>query len=358
MQMASSDKILSASRILVTGAAGFIGWHLCRRLSACNLELHATSRRDRPRLPGEPIWWQADLADPADARRVFTAVNPDIVIHLAGSTGARVDRDLVLPTFHSLATSTANLLVLASEHGCRRVILVGSLNEPVPSGQALIPGSPYAAAKWIASVYGRMFHSHYGTPVVNLRPFMAYGPAQARSKLVPYVTLSLLEDECPRLSSGRVRGDWVYIDDVVDAFLIAAATPGIEGQTFDLGTGSLTSMRTLVETLVEVTGSHIVPRFGAIPDRPHEQEIVADTAPAAEQLGWRAKTSLEEGLRRTVAWYKANPGVDCDSSNSPRQSSGIGDSGTTISSTTKRPSKWRGKSSGLGTDLRGGRRNP
>jgi len=309
MNLGTNYKLLSASRVLVTGAAGFIGEHLCRRLSAYNVELHATSRRDLPRLAGGPIWWQADMADLVDARRVFAAVKPDIVIHLSGSTGARADRDLVLPTFHSLATSTANLLVLASEQGCQRVILVGSLNEPIPSPHALTPGSPYAAAKWIGSAYGRMFHLLYGTPVVNLRPFMAYGPAQARSKLVPCAILSLLQGKSPNLSSGRVRGDWIYIEDVVDAFVIAAAIPGIEGQTFDLGTGRLTSMRTLIEKLVEVMGISIVPQFGAIPDRPHEQEIVADTTPAAEQLGWRVTTSLEEGLRRTAAWYKANPGI-------------------------------------------------
>lgn len=302
-------RIPPASRVLVTGAAGFIGWHLCSRLAACDVDLHVTSRHERPRLASE-TWWQADMADPVDARRVFSAVKPDIVVHLAGATGASVDRDLVLPTFHSLATSTVNVLVLASEHGCRRVILVGSLNEPVPSLEVPIPGSPYAAAKWIGSAYGRMFHALYGTPVVNLRPFMAYGPAQAQGKLIPSVTLSLLRGESPRLTSGRVRGDWVYIDDVIDAFLLAAMAPGIEGRTFDLGTGRLTSIRTLIETLHGIVGGSAAPQFGAIPDRPHEQEVVADTAPAAEQLGWRSTTSLEEGLRRTVAWYGASRNLD------------------------------------------------
>jgi UDP-glucose 4-epimerase len=311
---AAAHHVPPGTKVLVTGAAGFIGWHLCRRLSAFDVELHATSRRDRPRLAGEPIWWQADVGDLAVANRIFRAVKPDIVVHLAGMTGARIDRDLVLPAYHSLATSTANILVLASEHGCRRVILFGSLNEPIPSLEAPIPTSPYAAAKWIGSTYGRMFHALYGTPVVNLRPFMTYGPAQAREKLIPFVTLSLLEGVSPRLSSGRVRGDWIYIDDVMDAFLAAVATPGIEGQTFDLGTGNLTSQRELVEKLLAVMGSRIVPQFGAIPDRPREQEIAADTAPALERLGWRATTSLEDGLRKTSAWYKANPRADPEAS--------------------------------------------
>lgn len=307
MQTAAHPQIPTGTRILLTGAAGFIGWHLCCRLSALGLEIHATSRHERPRLDGEPVWWQADMADFAAASRIFSAVKPDIVVHLAGMTGARADRDLVLPAYHSLATSTVNVLMQASQHACRRVILFGSLNEPVPTLQAPTPTSPYAAAKWIGSAYGRMFHALYGTPIVNLRPFMTYGPAQARAKLVPSVTLSLLKGESPHLSSGRVRGDWVYIDDVVDAFIIAVATPGIEGQTFDLGTGLLTSQRALVETLLAVMASQVIPQFGAIPDRPHEQEIVADTAPAFERLGWRATTSLEDGLRKTAAWYKANP---------------------------------------------------
>jgi nucleoside-diphosphate-sugar epimerase len=295
-------------RILVTGAAGFIGRHLCSRLCACDLEVHATSRRDHPRLAGQPIWWQADMADLAAARAVFSAVKPDIVVHLAGSVGARTDRDLVLPTYHSLATSTVNVLLQASELGCRRVLLAGSLNEPVACSEAPIPGSPYAAAKWIGSTYGRMFHALYDAPVVNLRTFMAYGPGQARNKLIPSVVLSLLKGEAPRLSSGLVRGDWIFIDDVVDAFVIAAAAPDIEGLTLDLGTGSLTSIHALVEKLVEVMGSEIVPLYGAIPDRPLEQEIAADTGPAVERLGWRATTSLEDGLRQTAAWYSGNSG--------------------------------------------------
>jgi nucleoside-diphosphate-sugar epimerase len=308
MQTAAHHRIASGTRVLVTGAAGFIGQHVCRRLSALGLELHATSRAQRPRRAGEPIWWQADMADLDAARRIFSVAKPDIVVHLAGMTGARVDRDLVLPAFHSLATTTVNVLMLVSEHQCRRVILFGSLNEPIPSLEAPTPTSPYAAAKWIGSAYGRMFHALYATPVVNLRPFMAYGPGQARDKLIPYVALALLKGESPRLSSGRVRGDWIYIDDVVDAFVAAAAAPGIDGQTFDVGTGTLTAQRTVVETLIAVMGSQIAPQFGAIADRPREQEVVADTTPAFERLGWRATTSLEDGLRKTAAWYKTLPG--------------------------------------------------
>ncbi len=247
------------------------------------------------------------MANLAEARRIFSAVRPDLVFHLAGSVGAQPERELVLPTYHSLATSTVNVLILVGEYDCRRIILAGSYTEPVPGGEYPTPSSPYAAAKWISSAYGRMFHALYATPVVDLRPFLTYGPGQARSKLIPSVVLSLLKGEAPRLSSGRVAVDWVYIDDIVDAFMIAAATAGIEGGSFDLGSGKLTPVRTVVEELVKVMGLAIEPQFGALPDRPAENEIAAKTELAAERLDWRATTSLQDGLRQTAEWYKANP---------------------------------------------------
>jgi UDP-glucose 4-epimerase len=293
-------------KVLITGASGFIGHHLCRRLYDEGSEVHATSRRTRASVPGGPVWWQADMADAAQARRIFTTVEPHIVFHLAGSVGARPDLDLVLPTYHSLLTSTVNVLLMAAETGCARVVLAGSLTEPMTGERDGIPASPYAAAKWASSAYGRMFQMLYGTPVVIVRPFMTYGPAQAPTKLIPSVALSLLRGAAPKVSSGKTKADWVYIDDVVDGFLRAARKPGIEGRTIDLGTGTLVSVRDVVTRLVNVAQTHIEALFGALPDRPAENEFVADTATASELLGWTATTPLDSGLRQTFDWFRAH----------------------------------------------------
>ena len=143
-----------------------------------------------------------------------------MVFHLAGAVGASPDLELVLPTFHSLLTSTSTCWWPRREVGCRRIVFSGSLTEPV-TGSGTTPQSPYAAAKWAASCYGRMFHSLYDAPVVILRPSMSYGPGQAAAKLVPSVTLSLLRGERPMLASGKARLDWVYISDVIDGFVAA-----------------------------------------------------------------------------------------------------------------------------------------
>jgi UDP-glucose 4-epimerase len=292
-------------KCIVTGGSGFIGAHLCRRLYEVGSEVHATSRQRRSEAKGgSPIWWQADMADLAEARRVFAAIKPDVVFHLAGSVGASPDIALALPTYHSLLTSTLNVLLAATEYGCRRIVLTGSLTESVSKAEPT-PQSPYAAAKSAASSYGRMFQSLYRTPVVILRPFMVYGPAQAPSKLIPSVTLSLLRGEAPKLASGKTKADWIYILDVIDGFMRAASTPGIEGRTIDLGSGKLIPIREIVRRLVEVTGSHTEPIFGALFDRPGENEVVANTALALELLKWEATTPLTTGLRQTVKWFRA-----------------------------------------------------
>jgi nucleoside-diphosphate-sugar epimerase len=301
-------------KVLITGGAGFIGSHLCRRLCEEGAEVHATSRVQRATSQGGPTWWQTDLADHAAARRLLSVVRPHIIYHLAGSVDASPRFDLVLPTYRSLLTSAINVLAEATEAGCQRIVLIASFTEPLPDQVEPTPGSPYAAAKWAASGYGRMFHRLYQAPVVIVRPFMVYGPAQANTKLIPAATLSLLKGDAPKLSSGRLRADWVYIADTIDAMLAAATVPGIDGTTIDVGSGSLVSIRSVVSQLTEIVGGPIAPIFGALPDRPGEHEVAANVAVAMGMLGWKATTPLESGLRETVEWYKAALGATYRSS--------------------------------------------
>lgn len=127
---------------LITGGSGFIGRHLCRRLCAAVQSVHATSRRPHASLQSGPVWHEADLADLAAARGLFAALKPDVVYHLAGAVGANPDLRLVIPTFQSLLASTVNVLIPATEAGCQRIVLVGSLTEPQAPDGAAAPYSP------------------------------------------------------------------------------------------------------------------------------------------------------------------------------------------------------------------------
>jgi nucleoside-diphosphate-sugar epimerase len=123
--------------------------------------------------------------------------------------------------------------------------------------------------------------------------------------LVPYVTTSLLRGEPPRLSSGLREIDWIFVDDVVAAFLAAADAPQADGQTVDVGSGELITVRSLVERIADLVGGSTRPVFGALDDRPVEHRRVADVVRSAEIIGWRPRTMLPDGLAQTVQWFRA-----------------------------------------------------
>lgn len=293
--------------VLVTGATGFIGAHLVRRLLEQDSNVQAVSRRP-PAVGDSPIrWHQADLADPDAAGRLVAAVRPDTIFHLASHVAGSRSADLVLPTFHANLASTVNLLSAVTKTPCRRFILTGSLEEPESTAES--PSSPYAAAKVAARQYAAMFHTLYGIPIVLARLFMVYGPDQKDDrKLVPYVIRSLLAGTPMQLSPGMRPVDWIYVDDVVRGLLAMAVAPNaVEGARFDLGSGRLATVRTVVEKIAALVRQGLALPFGALPERPFEQVRTADVAATTAALGWAPTTSLDDGLRLTVDWYKTHP---------------------------------------------------
>jgi nucleoside-diphosphate-sugar epimerase len=244
------------------------------------------------------------MAEITAVQELLATIRPDVIFHLAGHAAGARDPKLVIPTFRDNLVSTVNLLTVVQEVGCARVLLPSSLEEPEPGDPQAIPSSPYAASKWACSAYARMFHTLYGLPVVLVRVLMGYGPGQKDSKLIPYVILSLLRGESPKLSSGERPTDWIYIDDIVEAFVVAAQANGVEGQRIDAGSGVLVPIRMVVDHLVQLINPQIEPLYGALPDRPFEQVRVADTARTQAMIGWKPTISLEEGLKRTVNWHE------------------------------------------------------
>jgi UDP-glucose 4-epimerase len=295
---------LADARVLVTGASGLIGSHLLRVIKQ-EADVVAISRSSRPD-EGRLRWRACDLAQPGAVADVVTSVRPDVVIHLAGAVRGDRSLDAVAPTLRANLLASVELLEAATRVGCQRIVLSGSLlEEPAAGGSQAVPPSPYGASRWAASAYGRMFHQLFDAPVVILRPSFAYGPGQETTKLIPHVITTLLEGRSPRLSSGERLLDCVYAEDVALAYLEAASATGVEGRTIDIGAGVLTSVRQIVELTVEsLWPTAGRPVFGALPDRPLEQEIRVDVDETARVLGWRATTSLEDGLRATVTWFR------------------------------------------------------
>ena len=237
------------------------------------------------------------------ARSLIRAIRPDATFHLASLVTGSRSLETVLPIFHNNFMTAFNLLISTAENGVGRIVLAGSFEEPDDVNSA--PCSPYAAAKWSASGYARMFQALYQVPVVNAKIFMVYGPGQSdHTKLIPYVTISLLRGEAPKLSSGVRLVDWIYVDDVVEGLVRCATTPGIDGRTVELGSGEMHSIREIVEHLAYLVPCPVDPLFGAVPDRSLERSKKADTGGSYELIGWQPSTSIRVGLTRTIEWYK------------------------------------------------------
>lgn len=292
-------------RVLVTGATGFIGRHLCRALLALGAEVTGLSRSaETSTVPKGVRPLAVDLCGLGEVEAAMDHVRPNLIFHLGAHVTARPDRELVLPMFEANAAGTIHLLMAALARGCERFVLIGSA-EALDATNELGPNSPYSASKLVAEIYGQMFYRLYGLPVVCVRPFLTYGPEQEATKLIPYTILTLLQRANPLLTTGNRVCDAIYVEDVVRGLLMAAVAPAsILGERIDLGSGKGMTIRELVETIVTLLDSPGAPIFGAIPDRPNEPTIEADLERTRSLLGWTPHWSLEGGLRETVTWYR------------------------------------------------------
>jgi UDP-glucose 4-epimerase len=267
---------------------------LAHRLRSVSADVHAYSRSE------------CDVTDAARIRAVFQSVRPEVVFHLAGKvTGSRA-LEMVNATLTTNLLGTVHVLQAAAEMKLpARIVCLGSLHEP---DQVLppVPPTPYAAAKFAANAYARMFAELYSVSTVIARPLMVYGPGQMDfSKLVPYVLERLLAGKPAELSSGRQGFDWVYVDDVTEALLASAEGADLTGATLDVGTGVLTTVAEVATGIARrLQAAPNGLRLGALPDRGLEPTRVADVEATARLTGWRAQVGIETGLDRTVQWYQ------------------------------------------------------
>ena len=291
-------------RILVTGATGFIGWHLCSSLVALDAEVHGLSRSaDAAKMAPGCQAWAVNLSDIKAVRSAIAHIQPQLIYHLAGLVTARQELDLVLPMLENNLVGTVHLLQAVAETGGSPIVVASSSEELSATSLDRTPNSPYATAKTAGTMYARMFHKVYNLPVTVAQLFMSYGPRQASTKLIPYAIGAFLRGENPQLSSGDRVCDFVYVGDIVRGLLKAGIYPNLSGQTVALGTGKGTRIREVIELIAELLGSPIKPEFGAMRDRIGEQPQVADIT-TWQMLDWQPLWQLQDGLIETLAWYR------------------------------------------------------
>ncbi|HNT78125.1 MAG TPA: NAD-dependent epimerase/dehydratase family protein [Anaerolineae bacterium] len=292
-----------ATSVFLTGATGFIGARLTRRLLAEGVAVSAlTLPHEAALLPPGARAFVGDVTDGDAVQQAMRAAAPEAVIHLAavGVTQPNLPLDVAL---HINAGGTVHVLQAAREVGARRIVLAGTSYEygARRAEERLDPFNAYSASKVAAWACARAAYNAWGAPVVWLRLFQVYGPGQCATALVPAATrAALCGDDFP-MTGGEQQRDFIFVDDVVDGFLTALTAPQVEGGAFDLGTETLQRVRDVVALIWQLTGARGQMRPGALPYRPGEVPVIpANAARTHQMLGWQAQVTLEEGLRKTI----------------------------------------------------------
>lgn len=309
----------SGTRALVTGAGGFIGSHLVRRLVEDGVEVHGVTSAVSSVYPIRLVdlrdhitLHEANLADRGAMDVLVDASRPTHVFHLGAYTHVGKSWQRVDECVQVNVQGTVNLLQALSGSGYTRFLnmgtseIYGDIEAPFQEDKPVNPISPYAASKYAAERFCRVFFQGYGFPIVLLRPFNAYGPAQTVDRVIPEIIIRALRGEDLLMTQGRQTREFNYVEDVADGLVRAALTPGIEGQLFNLGCAEDVSIRELTTAILDLMGNPVRAQFGALPDRPTEiWTMRSDNTRSREILGWKPQHSLRAGLEKTIAWYRA-----------------------------------------------------
>jgi UDP-glucose 4-epimerase len=308
---------------LVTGGAGFIGSHIAETLVRRGhkvrvLDSFTTGRAANLVDVADDIELIAgDVTDEAAVARAVAGC--DVVFHQAAL--ASVPRSLEAPLASHAACATSTLVVLheARKAGVRRVVYAASSsaygNQPQPLKRETdlpSPLSPYAAAKLAGELYCEAFWHSYGFEAVALRYFNVFGPRQDPSgpyaAVIPLFIQALLAGKQPTIyGDGLQTRDFAYVENVVQANLLAAQAPAAPGKVFNVGTGAAITLLDLLRELNAILKTNVEPIFQP-PRAGDVRDSLADISRIKETLGYTATISFAEGLRRTVDFYRAAAG--------------------------------------------------
>jgi dolichol-phosphate mannosyltransferase len=302
--------------IVVLGAGGFVGSNLLRRLLECRDDVFAVVRT-------LPAWrlesidrrniLEVDLNDYAATRNMVTSIRPSTVFDCVayGAYSFETEHSLI---YRTNFTSLVQLVELLGETEFAAFVHAGSSSEyglksaGPTEDESLQPNSHYAVSKAAASDYITFAGRVRRLPVINLRLYSVYGPFEDTSRLIPNLIAKGMEGEFPPFVDPDISRDFIYIDDVCEAFIVAAAkiTPDLYGESFNIGTGRRTTIRELANISADIFEIGSSPSFATMPSRSWDlTDWFAATEKAASKLGWTARTGISEGLRLTTAWYRS-----------------------------------------------------
>jgi nucleoside-diphosphate-sugar epimerase len=306
-------------RVFATGGTGMIGRHLVRRLLRDGHDVWGLTRRAAAADPSEEpgggcvTWVVGDVRDAASVAQAVRQADPELVYHLA-STPFNPPTIPANEHLDTIVGGMSHLLEALKDRRGLRVVIAGSAAE-YGAGSGLRedgpawPGTVLGAAKLSATLLAQTYGSLHGLRTRVLRIFTPFGPGEAPTRLIPHVIHAALAGRDVRMTSGAQQRDYFYIDDLVEALILAGARDVAPGAILNACSGQPRAVRDAAARVLALMGDPVKLEAGALPTRPDElMELSGDPARARELLGWTPTVPFDEGLRRTIAWVAERAG--------------------------------------------------
>lgn len=308
---------------VVTGGGGFIGSHIVdellrRKQRVKIIDNFSTGKRENLKpFSDRAEVVEADIAEASNLTDILRGA--DYVIHQAAIPS--VPKSIIDPvkSHHANVDGTLRLLLACRDAEVKRVVYASSSSlygdsPTLPKHEAMMPNplSPYGAQKLFGEMYCQVFTKAYGLETVSLRYFNVFGPRQdATSQYSGVLALfipAVLQGRRPTIfGDGLQSRDFTYVQNVVEANLLACTTPGVGGEVFNVACGDRITVNSMLQQINKITGKDISPIY-AEPRAGDIKHSQAEITKAAEKLGYRPQVSFEEGLRRTIEWYRQSIG--------------------------------------------------
>jgi NAD dependent epimerase/dehydratase len=311
--------------VLVTGAGGFISSHLVEALAGLGARVRAfvryNSRGDPGLLAQLPTQVRDGLeivaGDLRDPQAVASAVEGvDLIFHLGALIAIPYSYLHPYEVVETNVMGTLNVLMAARAAAVGRVVHTSTsevygtaLSVPISEAHPLQGQSPYSASKIGADKLAESFYCAYSLPVVTIRPFNTYGPRQSARAVIPTIISQTIAGGKLRLGNLNSLRDFTYVSDTVAGFLKGGEMPGVEGQTFNLGTGVEVSVGELVDEVAAIAGKKVevvVETERLRPDKSEVMRLLSDNSRARRILGWEPSVTLAEGLAMTYRWIETH----------------------------------------------------
>ncbi len=294
-------------RVLLTGAAGFIGSHCVRPLMDRGYEVHAVSRVPRAGDGSGAVWHLADLLRPGAAQALVERVSPTHLLHLAWFVVP--GKLITAPENYDWVSASFELVRRFADSGGTRLCISGSGYEYdwahgycTESLTPCVPDTVYGACKHALHEMVRTFAAGRGLSDAWARVFFLYGPNEHPERLVSSVIRSLLRGQPARCSHGRQIRDYLHVKDVADG--LVAVLDSETRDAVNISSGEATTLRDITTAIGRLTGRPELVQLGALPARANDVPLVVGSNARATALGWRPRYDLESGLEQTIEWWR------------------------------------------------------